>query len=229
MAFLKHLPCPNCGSKDNLAEYVDHFYCFGCKYWKAKNDLASIRNRLSPAVSADCDNYSLDVTNNIPVKGMQWLLQYGITKDDVDKYHLGWNNSQELLVLVNTPTYFQGRNFKDYGVKYVSRGKKPLLFYGLGDTIECVEDVLSAIKISKANKSICSTPLLGSSMPLELIQTISERFKKVLVWLDRDKAIEAVKMVRNLKQKGVDADVIVTDKDPKEYNTKEINEWLKSR
>ena len=53
MAFLKHLPCPNCGSKDNLAEYVDHFYCFGCKYWKAKNDLASIRNRLSPAVSAE--------------------------------------------------------------------------------------------------------------------------------------------------------------------------------
>ena len=146
-----------------------------------------------------------------------------------DLYHLGWNNSQELLVLVNTPTYFQGRNFKDYGVKYVSRGKKPLLFYGLGDTIVCVEDVLSAIKISKANKSICSTPLLGSSMPLELIQTISERFKKVLVWLDRDKAIEAVKMARNLKQKGIEAEVIVTPNDPKEYSIGEINEWLRNK
>jgi len=47
--------------------------------------------------------------------------------------------------------------------------------------------------------------------------------------LDRDKAIEAVKMARNLKQKGINADVIITPKDPKEYNTGEIVEWLKNR
>lgn len=29
--FLKHEPCPNCGSKDNLGRYTDgHGYCFGC-------------------------------------------------------------------------------------------------------------------------------------------------------------------------------------------------------
>lgn len=31
-AFIRHAPCPACGSKDNLAVYTDHSYCFGCGY-----------------------------------------------------------------------------------------------------------------------------------------------------------------------------------------------------
>lgn len=30
--FKGHYPCPSCGSKDNLADYGDHKYCFGCHY-----------------------------------------------------------------------------------------------------------------------------------------------------------------------------------------------------
>ena len=66
-------------------------------------------------------------------------------------------------------------------------------------------------------------------MPLKLTETILERFKKVWVWLDRDKAIDAVKMARNLKQKGIDADVIITDKDPKEYSTYDIDLIIKDK
>ena len=33
--FLRHEPCPKCGSKDNLARYDDgHAYCFGCEYYE---------------------------------------------------------------------------------------------------------------------------------------------------------------------------------------------------
>ena len=33
--FLRHEPCPKCGSKDNLARYSDgHAYCFGCEYYE---------------------------------------------------------------------------------------------------------------------------------------------------------------------------------------------------
>ena len=227
MSFIKHMPCTNCGSKDNLAEYVDHYYCFGCSHWRPKNDLDSVRKRLSPVPMGDSIVAELKVTDDIPQQAMQWLLSYGITKSDVDYYHIGWNPDNQILVLINTPNYYQGRSFIN-GVKYKSKGKKPLLWYGNGDILVCVEDVISAIKVSKAN-NVTATPLLGSSMPLELTETILERFKTVRVWLDRDKAIEAVKMVRNLRQKGVDADVIVTDKDPKEYTTGEINEWLRSR
>lgn len=32
---LRHEPCPECGSEDNLARYSDgHGYCFGCKYYE---------------------------------------------------------------------------------------------------------------------------------------------------------------------------------------------------
>ena len=227
MSFIKHMPCPNCGSKDNLAEYVDHYYCFGCSHWKAKNDLESVRSRLQSTPAMPSGELNLNITDTIPQQAVQWLLQYGITKSDVEAYKIGWCNNNQVLVLINTPNYYQGRSFIN-GVKYKSKGKKPLLWYGNGDILVCVEDVISAIKVSKAN-NVTATPLLGSSMPLELTETILERFKTVKVWLDRDKAIEAVKMVRNLRQKGVDADVIVTDKDPKEYTTGEINEWLRSR
>ena len=47
MAFIQHTNCPNCGSRDNLAEYSDGFYCFGCGYKKQKNDINSVRSRLS--------------------------------------------------------------------------------------------------------------------------------------------------------------------------------------
>lgn len=223
MAFIKHLPCPNCGSRDNLAEYVDHFYCFGCRHWKSKNDLASIRNRLLPSADEELDELTVHVTQDIPSKAMEWLLQYGLTSQDVKAYNFGWSNQLQTLMLINTPDYYQGRNFSDVGAKYISRGKKPLQFYGLGDTLVCVEDIISAVKVSKSNSNYISVPLLGSSMPLKLTETILERFKKVFLWLDRDKATEAVKMARNLKQKNIDARVVITDKDPKEYNLQDIN------
>lgn len=32
---IQHEPCPECGSKDNLARYSDgHGYCFGCGYYE---------------------------------------------------------------------------------------------------------------------------------------------------------------------------------------------------
>jgi len=229
MSFIKHTSCPKCGSRDNLAEYTENYYCFGCGYTKQKTDLNSIRSRLQSQQTMLSDEIDIETTDVIPKEPTQWLLQYGITKQDCEQNHIGWNSERQLLVLVNTPNYFQARNFNDYGAKYVSKGKKPLIFYGLGDILICVEDVLSAIKVAKSNNNICTTPLLGSIISLELTETILERFKTVYLWLDRDKAIEAVKQARNLKQKGVNADVIITPKDPKEYSTKEINEWLKNR
>ena len=229
MSFIRHTNCPSCGSKDNLAEYTDGSYCFGCGYTKKNNDLASIRLRLSSSAGEISSSSELDVDYNIPKEAMQWLLQYGVTKHDAETYKIGWNNTEQMLVLVNTPDYYQGRNFSGYGAKYKSKGKKPLLFYGLGDTLVCVEDILSSIKVVKSNGGVCATPLLGSTMPLKLTETILERFKNVKIWLDRDKAVEAVKMARNLKQKGINADVIITPKDPKEYNTGEITEWLRNK
>ena len=111
MSFIQHTACPKCGSKDNLGEYTDTCYCFGCGYYKPKNDLQSVRRRLEDVVPKDDGDISLQVTNDLPKQAMQWLLSYGITGADVSKYSWGWVEDRSLLVLVNTPTYWQARNF----------------------------------------------------------------------------------------------------------------------
>jgi DNA primase len=227
--FLRHINCPKCGSKDNLAEYDDHFWCFGCKYHKLKNDIGSIRQRLAQTNHAIKPPIDIEVSQDIPKPAMQWLLSYGITPNEINDFRIGWNDDAQLLVLVKTPDYWQARTFGNHKVKYMSNGIKPLTFYGYADKIVCVEDILSAIKISRLSPEFCALPLLGSSMSEEVIQRLSGRFKSVVIWLDRDKANEAIKIARNLKQRGFNSSVVISPLDPKEYSKGELSEWLKSK
>jgi len=66
-------------------------------------------------------------------------------------------------------------------------------------------------------------------MSLETTQSLIERFSHVIIWLDRDKAKNAIKMARNLKQRGIYSEVVISPKDPKEYNKEEMLKWLRSR
>src|SRR5210317_5641 len=44
MEFLRHEPCPKCGSRDNLARYGDgHGYCFGCEYYERGDELPPVK------------------------------------------------------------------------------------------------------------------------------------------------------------------------------------------
>jgi hypothetical protein len=47
--------------------------------------------------------------------------------------------------------------------------------------------------------------------------------------LDRDKAKNAIKMARNLKQRGINSEVVISPLDPKEYNKEEMLKWLRSK
>ena len=108
MGFLKHLPCPRCGSKDNLAEYEDNFHCFGCGYHKFKNTIEDYKRRYNQVEEVkEEDNGRLTVTDDMPVEAKRWLLSFGITSQDVSDYSLGWSEDKKLLVLVNTDNYYQ--------------------------------------------------------------------------------------------------------------------------
>lgn len=55
VGFVQHEPCPNCGSKDNLARYSDgHAYCFGCSHYEKADGQAdnAPRKDCSPRSSA---------------------------------------------------------------------------------------------------------------------------------------------------------------------------------
>ena len=227
--FLGHIPCPRCGSRDNLGDYDDHQYCFGCKYYKLKNDIGSIRSR----IYNKRDDKGVDMLGNfseIPRNAMKWLLSYGISQEDIQEHGIKWEPRKQLLVLLDTAKYWQGRVFDPNSkMKYLSSGIKPLTIYGEGDTLVLVEDIISAMRVARTHSGFCSAPLLGSSLSYEFENQIVESFKRVYVWLDRDKTLNALRIKRKLQQRGLESRVIVTDNDPKEYSRGEILEWLKSK
>jgi hypothetical protein len=159
---------------------------------------------------------------------MKWLLSYGITLNEIVKYNFQWCTDNGTLILLNTGSYWQGRSFKSYGPKYLSHGPKPLTVYGKSATIILTEDILSAIKVSR-NQLVCSAPLLGSSLASNFEEELVNNYQTVYVWLDRDKAKNAIKIKNRLKSLGLESKAIITNLDPKEYNNKEIEQWLKNR
>ena len=89
-------------------------------------------------------------------------------------------------------------------------------------------DILSAIKVSR-QQQVCSAPLLGSSLATNFEEELVNNYQTVYVWLDRDKAKNAIKIKNRLKSLGLESKAIITNLDPKEYNNKEIEQWLKNR
>lgn len=227
--FLGHTSCPKCGSRDNLGEYEDHFWCFGCKYHMRKTDTASLRLRLNRHNTEEQSVMKLSNIKELPRKAMEWLLSYGISQEEIDKYGIEWNVKEEMLVLLQTARYWQARTFNSRRPKYMSEGSKPLTIYGQGDTIVIVEDIISAIKIARLHDEYCACPVLGSSLSYDMENQIVEKYKKSAVWLDRDKAKNALRISRKLKQRGLESRVVVTDEDPKEYSKGEIRTWLRNR
>ncbi len=228
--FIKLGPCPHCGSKDNRAEYTNGFWCFGCSKYESKDDTKSIRQRVfNKDISKNINNDIISTTQEIPMKAMQWLLKYNITLDEIKRYGIKWEPIRKLLVLIQRKNYWQGRNFGFGKIKYMSSGNKPLTIYGKGDKLLVVEDVLSAIKIARLRQEgYCATPLLGSSMSKQAEQQLLKRYENISVWLDRDKAKNAIRIRNRLRSLGVSSRAIITPLDPKEYNRTEILEWLKS-
>ncbi|WBF78131.1 DNA primase [Methylophilales phage MEP402] len=229
--FIKLGPCPHCGSSDARAEYADNYYCFSCSKYESKTDTASLRERIKQRTQQSVQNVSslLDTVKDIPQKGMQWLLKYNITPAEIKEYGISWNASRQLLVLLQDKGYWQARNFGFGNYKYASQGMKPLTIYGEGDTIIVVEDVLSAIKIARCRgEGYCATPLLGSSLSKQVLAQLTKQYESIYVWLDRDKAKQAIRIRNTIRQSGKTSKAIISKLDPKEYNKEEILQWLKN-
>ena len=173
-----------------------------------------------------------DFTTDIPDRGKVWLLKYGITMDEARHYKMGSYQSGNRLFLGvfdsnNNLVYFQGRylgTVDKYNPKYLNvkaKGARDVYFRSGSGRILCVvEDILSAIKVGR---HVSGLALLGSYIPLSLINILNEGYDKVYIWLDPDKQKEAVKYSK-LFGSMIDCPVIpiLLDKDPKEYTNHAI-------
>ena len=181
-----------------------------------------------------------DVVLSLPSVALDWLYQYELTDREIAKHKLGWSENGILLrgepykPCLVFPVYdeqgeclmYQARYFgqKNNNVpKYVTRGNPNDILHILGnggDTITIVEDLISAIKVSRYGISM---PIWGSFLSNQVAMRISKQFVNLNIWLDYDKTKEAHKTARRVG--GLfsgQVKVISTLRDPKGVPGKEI-------
>ena len=232
---IKTSQCPQCEKRgkdkhsDNLVEYPDGFHCFSCGYHKHKHNLKRSNELLAAKV---CNGITLH--KKLPTAALKWLLQYELTLDEMEDFSYadkmvkkGQEVDCKLLVLNHSNDYWLARNLDNDGVRYLSSGNKPFLKYGNNnDVVIFVEDIISAIKVSRIATAV---PMLGARVLREWWQNVTP-YERVIIWGDRDKAIDNIKLARKASEiLGRKVEYIITDKDPKCYNTNTIKQYINNK
>lgn len=235
--FLNHEPCPNCGSKDNLACYDDGSkWCFGCRYYIPPVGLIRLQNKFKSVQDIETNfgiNLPDDATYQLQQNHIDWLSKYSITRSEIILYRLMsskekglilpiYNKDSELIFYVNRP-------MKEGMAKSFDNGRKPFVVFQhkkqpVTNKVVLVEDYVSAMKVARVCPAV---PLFGSFVSLKAISSLSPRFSECLIWLDRDKAKESLKQaLRFFPYFKQGARSVITDLDPKEYKEQEIKQYL---
>lgn len=245
---VRHTRCPRCAKEgrdragNNLAEYSDgHSYCFACHYYgHPPNSLKRMQKRLYQFKESTDERYAdldtLCTSYDLPPRVLSWLRRYHITDAEIRLHNFGWNESKSSLVMpvldgeriVHVTYRYFGDN-PDHP-KYVTRGYKHNHFKHIfpperSNIWVLCEDYISAIRVGRQVNSI---PVFGSIAPHDLILRLASYKPTLRFWLDRDKAIEAIKQAARARQWISDCATIVTEKDPKEYTDAEIKHILGS-
>ena len=232
-------PCPSCRKNghdrqgDNLANYPDgSAYCFRCGYYKHKNSVTLFKAPLTlPKITlpADCNT-------SYPSKILDWMQSFQLTKTDLLHNGALWSDSLDRLIF---PFWIDGE-LKGYQARSIKKGEKNKwlakgnikdlnIIYSGGRSVTqwaretrlfLVEDIISAIKVSKANKEILAMPLFGVNFkPLQLVKL---QFKEYIIFLDENMHEHSIKKARQMSHYGIHCSIILSKCDPKRYTYEEL-------
>jgi hypothetical protein len=228
--FVRHEPCPRCGSRDNLARYSDgSAWCFGCGK-KERADRVDFVEKAEDDFPVQLDD---DLCNDFPRHVVDWLAAYEITVEEALKYGWKYAPQRDQLVFIfrdeeGRPELTQARNFSSTKRKYFTQGPVASILPIFrspngGPSLVVVEDILSAAKIARQRDAI---PCLGSHMPKSKLKALRLFYDVLAVWLDADKLNEARNIAEQAKWLGFTTRVIYTPLDPQEYSDAEITAQL---
>ena len=222
--------CPKCASRgndrkgNNLHEYADGFYCFACNYYKPNKSLENARRNLSGFNERTDANLCNDLilNNSLEIDHLKWLLGYNLTQEEMTLFKSCTKRKVNdefrecsLLVFHCSDNYWVARNFGE-GVKYLSRGVKPYLEFGSNkEKLVFVEDIISAVKVARVATAV---PMLGAKVMPAWWEN-AKKYDKIYLHGDRDKATDNIVQARRASEVlGKKVEIIITEKDPKEYN-----------
>jgi len=184
-----------------------------------------------PMSLAKAREFPTDFQTSMPLTAVRWLYKYGITKDDIDKYHIGYSYKERRIIL---PVVSESGLVR-WDMRSVLPGQVPRylsvinpsfsnLFNNMeisnGDTCVIVEDYISGLRVGRQFSSLV---LHGSFVSPNIIGHL-RRYKKVILWLDADKYETSCRLLRTLSAKCINISVASTEKDPKEYSDEKIKE-----
>lgn len=234
--FSHHEACQECGSRNNVGVWTDGSkYCFGCRWFLSHRSM-SVKDLKQQLKQQEKQNASIvlpsDCVYALPSVALDWLKKYGISDKEIIQNKFMWSEERKQLVFPIIDVYgnvlgYQSRVFnEEYRSRYDSRGNLDGIYHLLGtnaDVVCLVEDLLSAIKIAR---QCTAMPLWGSNIPISRIRVLSDRFKNLLIWLDKDKYKYAIKAAFRARPYFDNVRVIYTEKDPKEYEDFEISGFI---
>lgn len=227
MSFIGFHPCPKCNSKDNLAEFKNGYHCFGCGYNKPKRNLSVFNEQKQVKVYN-----GIVLENSLDLDHLKWLSRYKLTNEEMQSFKTcktreikGTFYPCNLLILINEPNYWQGRNFSE-GVKYLSSGEKPYIEHRGAikpNVLVFTEDIISAKKVARVATSVA---MLGARVQKDWWQH-AKKYDRIIIWGDRDKATDNILQANQASLVlGKKVEVIITELDPKEYNNNNIINYI---
>ena len=181
---------------------------------------------------------SIPICNNTCSEESQaWILKSGISLDiAADGYGICYSPKMDRVILPvyhgEHLLYMQARALNGQEPKYINTTMptENVLFWAENwrkdAQIVITEDILSAIKVGCINVA-CS--ILGTNMTAERAYKITLEYDKILLWFDNDEAGERCRKTsrKQLELQGIEyIRDIRTDKDPKYYSHKEIQEII---
>lgn len=221
--FLRHEPCPKCGSKDNLARYEDHGFCFGCGYYEGTGGVEAERPIL--------DNINFVYGEFMP------LMKRQISEETCRKfdYRVGvYRQRDGLMSPVQIANYrLDGKvvgqkiRFPSKDFKYIGDGTQPPLFgqhlWGNGGKMIVVTegeiDCMTVSQVQGNKYPVVSVPngAQGARKALQRELEWLERFDSVILMFDMDEpGQEAAKLCAEIFTPGKAKIAHLSMKDPNE-------------
>lgn len=226
-------PCPNrpaCGSSDAYVSYADgHSHCYSCGYHMTSNPLDVYKTGAVGNISQPVQLPQDFARSYIREDAKKWLGQYSLTPIEIDRAGIGWSDRRQSLIFPvkvgSLLALYQSRYFGDDPTepKWRTIGSKTLLHnidpFAQDSRLVLVEDIISALKVGRVTNA---APLFGTLIHPTVVAEIVKQFKLVILWLDPDAKMKALKTALTLGEAGVPTKVIFSDYDPKNYITSDI-------
>jgi twinkle protein len=222
--FLRHEPCPSCGSQDNLARYTDlHGYCFGCGYYEPGESEGG--NKVSPTIPTDLQPYREAEVTPLVVRKIDvgTCQKFGVR---VGKYK---GKTVQLYPYYKDNTLIACKvRDKDKNFAVIGDGSKLPFFgqhlWGSGKMLVVCEGEIDALTVSQAQNNkwpVVSVPNGAQGAARVFRQQLQwlENFESVVIMFDMDAAGQtAAKECAEILKPGVAKIATLGMKDPNELH-----------